>query len=76
MTDKYGDIARSLGCEVTEEVVSLRELLVKEAARNSKLERKIERLKKVAQEMYTDVAQHDPCNHCVEWIKQYPWLKE
>ena len=38
--------------------------------------KKNRKLKKIAQEMYTDVAQYDPCNHCVEWIKQYPWLKE
>ena len=47
MSDKFGDIARGLGCEVTEEVESLRVVLVTELERSAKLEQEIERLRAI-----------------------------
>lgn len=32
--------------------------------------------RETAREMYTDVAQYDPCDHCPEWKKSWPWLEE
>jgi hypothetical protein len=27
-----------------------------------------------AREMYLDVVQYDPCDHCPGWKKQWPWV--
>jgi len=31
--------------------------------------------REAAREMYTDVAQYDPCNLCPGWKKTWPWLE-
>lgn len=32
--------------------------------------------REAAREMYTDVAQYDPCNQCPGWRKARPWLDQ
>lgn len=30
--------------------------------------------REAAREMFDDVVQYDPCDHCPGWKKQWPWI--